>query len=103
MGKQEVEYTISRSSTVRQYVHFVTDGNKVLHFTVQLEMERNGEWSWFRRFDTSNGEAHLDFKRHDGGEEHHVPLGCTHNDGLTIALRECEEKWGRFCEWYLQG
>lgn len=101
MGRQQHEYTISRSPHVRQLVRFVTDGKEVLDFTVQLEVESYGKWTWCRRYDTSNGEAHLDVKKADGTEEHHIPLGCSHNDGLTIALGELQDKWHRFCDWYL--
>lgn len=51
---------------MREQVRFSTGGNDVLEFVVQLEIKIDDSWAWIRRYDTMNGDAHLDVKYGDG-------------------------------------
>lgn len=97
------EYVTSRSANVRQRVIFTTDGNDVIDFRVQLEVEIDGTWTWVRRYDTSNGEAHMDIKRSNGTEEKHIPMNLPYKAALNHAIGEFEQKWEKFVEWYFRG
>jgi len=59
-------YTLVLDFDIREQVRFVTDGNDVLEFVVQLEIKIDDAWAWIRRYDTMNGVAHLDVKYGDG-------------------------------------
>lgn len=65
-GPGRLYYTIDLDFDMRQQVRFVTDGNDVLEFVVQLEIKIDDAWAWIRRYDTMNGFAHLDVKYGDG-------------------------------------
>jgi len=96
-------YTILLDFDIRQQVRFVTNGNEVLEFVVQLEINTDEGWAWIRRYDTMNGVAHLDVRHGDGTIDKHRAMNLPFNEAFEAALAEIGLNWQKHRTWYLEG
>lgn len=67
--------------------------NKVIQFTIQLELFINGSWSPILRYDTAHSFAHQDIIHADGTTEKIALPINDYNEALNWAEKEMERTW----------
>ena len=99
---REVRYEIIRAEDARERHCHRTEGNKVIYYSVQLEVFVEDSWKTAIRFDCAHGYAHID-RYNLVGEHLKVKLDLEFKDALTAAEENMEQKWKFYREQFLQG
>jgi hypothetical protein len=67
--------------------------NRVVRFTVQLEISLDGNWAPVVRYDNAHGFCHRDTLHPDGSQDKRgVPIGDV-NQTFTYAIEELRANW----------
>jgi hypothetical protein len=79
----------------RYRVRHQIERNKVLSYTVQLEIREGGTWRPIRRSDSAHGQAHWHiFHRRKRAER--IALEINFNEALTQAEETIQNDWQEF-------
>lgn len=89
-------YTLSIEGTERLRVSALKSKKDVLKFSVQFELEINGDWKPVVRYDTAHAYAHKDIIHADGHIEKQPLYFEDLNSAFTFAIEDIKLNW----QWY---
>ncbi len=99
MGQRSYVRLVDGTTRIR--VNFSTGRGQVLEFTIQLEVQLEGNWQPVIRYDTAHGFAHKDVYRRDGSYEK-VPIFVgSFGDALSYAQAELGQNWRQYRDRFL--
>ena len=98
----ETSYTLPVWTDTRIRHYHRTQGQRVIEFVVQLEVEVREAWRPVIRYDTAHGYAHID-RYNLRGRSKKDRLALSFGEALTRAERDIKQNWSVYRERFLKG
>jgi len=108
LHRQEKSYRAPLGEGARKRIKIVREGQKILDYMVQLEVQVSGEWKPVVRYDPADRGPHCDIMRLDGAErdeEYSFPFDITtgYKEALQHADEDIRRNWRVYKENFLKG
>ena len=95
-------YIVPYSSDARKRHYHKTERGRVVHFSVQLEIEAEGEWKPAVRYDCCHRFVHRD-SYSLRGRQRKEGLELSYQEALIFADEDIDESWERYRAAFLRG
>ena len=97
-----IEYLLAVWTDTRIRHFHRTERGQIVEFSLQLEIEVEGDWRPVIRYDTAHGSAHID-RFTLRGKRRKEWLGERFREALTRAERDLKQNWQVYREHFLRG
>lgn len=98
-----VEYVTPLGFDGRRRTRHIREGNNVIKFVVQYEINIKNKWYPVVRYDTAHGFAHKDILSDKGDVEKEILPFDDFSLALTFAEKDLKDNWQKYKERYLKG
>lgn len=102
MGIKTKEFFTAYASDSRKRHFHKREGNKIIEFSIQLEVLIKGKWFPVIRYDTAHRFAHCDIIHWSGKREKLAIPTLDFKDALTYADGDLNQNWNIYRERFLK-